>query len=71
MLEVGLADDAGLSVGRAERVWRLEAVQAEDADAARGQLGNGGAPHRAEPHDDDVPRVHGAHDIARIASRVV
>jgi hypothetical protein len=66
ILEVRLADDAALPVRRAEIVRRVEAVETEHALAARGELGERGAPHRAEPQDDRVERA--AHACASPSS---
>ena len=45
---IGLADDAGLSVRGAEGVGRREAIEADHAAAAAGQMVGRGAPHGAE-----------------------
>lgn len=50
----GYAGDPGLAMARAERVRRLEAVDAEHAGAALRELVGRGGAHGTEPEDDDV-----------------
>ena len=54
MLEIGLANDAGLAVRGTERMRRRETVEAEYVAAATGQMKRRGAAHRAQADDDDV-----------------
>ena len=60
MLEVGLADDAGLAVGAAAVVRRVKAIDADGSHAAAGQLVERGAADAAGAEDDGVVRGHGA-----------
>ena len=59
VLEVRLADDAGLAVRRAEGVGRPELLDAEHAHAPPGQVGGGGRPHPTQAEDDHVGRSSG------------
>jgi hypothetical protein len=59
MLEVSFADDAGLPVGGSEGVGRGKAIEAQDPQAAAGQVKGRRAAHGAEAGDDHV--VVGCH----------
>ena len=65
VLEVSLADDAGLAVGGSEGMRRVKPVEADCADAAAGEIEQGRAPHRAQPDDSDLELL--AHVVKRRA----
>ena len=58
MLEIGLANDAGVAVGAAAVVRRVEAVDADGPHAAAGQLVESGAADAASAEDDGVVSGH-------------
>ena len=54
VLKCRFADDTGAAVARAQRVRRVMAIEAEDAQPETGQVDRGGAADGSEPGDDDV-----------------
>jgi hypothetical protein len=59
MLEIGLADDARITVRRAKRVRRRETVEADHVDATSRQLARRRAAHRAQADDGNVVQMLG------------
>ena len=57
----GEAGDAGFAVGRALVMRGVQAVDADGADAAKGQSVQRCSAHGAEPDHDDVGGVHPCH----------
>ena len=60
VLEVAEPDDAGDPVRGAELVRNVEALQAEHALPAAGEVVERRAAHSADPHHDDVVSLHPA-----------
>ncbi len=54
VFEVGLADNAGITVGGAEGVDGVEFFESEDAFVAGGEMVGGGAAHASEAQNDGV-----------------